>query len=91
MTGTAVGAAVGANRNRPVSSALRDAILGAAAAAGVAGVTGDRTISAGEVIGGAATGSAIGGVADRTSRDEVVVINSNNDLALSLNNDLTLF
>lgn len=90
LTGTAIGAAVGANQNRPVSTALRDAILGAAAAAGIAGVTGDRTISAGEVIGGAATGAAIGGVADRTARDEVVVINSNNDLALSLNNDLVL-
>lgn len=90
LTGTAIGAAVGANQNRPVSSALRDAIFGAATAAGIAGVTGDRTISAGEVIGGAATGAAIGGIADRTARDRVVVINPDNDLTLNLNSDLVL-
>lgn len=90
LTGTAVGAAVGANQNRKISSTLRDAILGAATAAGIAGVTGDRTITAGEIIGGAATGATIGGVADRRTSNKVVVINPDNDLNLRLNNDLVL-
>ncbi len=89
LTGTAAGAAVGANQNRPIGSAVRDALLGAAVAAGVAGVTGDRTIDAGEVIGGAATGATVGGVADRTSTKKVVVINPDADLDLRLNAGFT--
>ncbi|MDF5716380.1 MAG: hypothetical protein PUP93_21495 [Rhizonema sp. NSF051] len=87
MTGTVIGTAIGANQNRNILSTVRDTALGAAAGAGISGVTGNRTITAGKVIGGAALGATIGGIADRTGNN-VVVINPNSDLTLTLNSDL---
>ncbi len=87
LTGTVIGTAIGANQNRNILSTVRDTALGAAAGAGISGVTGNRTITAGKVIGGAALGATIGGIADRTGNN-VVVINPNTDLTLTLNSDL---
>ncbi|MDF5721222.1 MAG: S-layer homology domain-containing protein [Rhizonema sp. PD37] len=87
LTGTVIGTAIGANQNRDILSTVRDTALGAAAGAGISGVTGNRTITAGKVIGGAALGATIGGIADRTGNN-VVVINPNTDLTLTLNSDL---
>lgn len=89
LTGTAIGTAIGANQNRNILSTVRDTALGAAAGAGISGVTGNRTITAGKVIGGAALGATIGGIADRSSGNNVVVINPNADLTLTLNSDLS--
>ena len=88
LTGTVIGTAIGANQNRNILSTVRDTALGAAAGAGISGVTGNRTITAGKVIGGAALGATIGGIADRTGNN-VVVINPNSDLTLTLNSDLS--
>ncbi|MEH2293366.1 hypothetical protein [Nostoc sp.] len=88
LTGTAVGTAVGANQNRNVLSTLRDTAIGAAAAAGISGLTGNRSITAGKVIPGAAAGAIIGGIVDQSSTNQVVVINPNTDLTLTLNSDL---
>ncbi|MEH2248170.1 S-layer homology domain-containing protein [Nostoc sp.] len=88
LTGTAVGTAVGANQNRNVLSTLRDTAIGAGAAAGISGITGNRSITAGKVIPGAAAGAIIGGIVDQSSTNQVVVINPNTDLTLTLNSDL---
>ncbi|MEH1823741.1 MAG: S-layer homology domain-containing protein [Nostoc sp.] len=89
LTGTAIGTAVGANQNRNVFSTLRDTAIGAAAATGISGITGNRTITPGKVLGGAAAGATIGGIVDPTSTNQVVVINPNSDLTLSLNSDFS--
>ena len=89
LTGTAIGTAVGANQNRNVLSTLRDTAIGAAAATGISGITGNRTITAGKVIGGAAAGATIGGIVDHTSTNQVVVINPNSDLTLTLNSNFS--
>lgn len=88
LTGAGVGAAAGANQGRPVGSIIRDTAIGAALGIGISGITGDRTISAQEALGGAAAGATIGGVLDRRT-GEVVVIDSK-DLNLTLNSDLTV-
>lgn len=90
LLGTAIGTAVGANQGRNIGSVARDTVLGAAAGAVIAGVTGTQRISADKVLAGAATGAAIGGIADRGSGDQVVIINPNNDLTLTLRNNLVL-
>ncbi|HEY9846532.1 MAG TPA: S-layer homology domain-containing protein, partial [Candidatus Caenarcaniphilales bacterium] len=87
LTGTGVGAAVGASKGRSITSVLRDAALGAAVGSGVSAVTGDKTITAEKALGGAAAGATIGGVVDRKV-DEVVVIDPDADLTLTLNADL---
>ncbi len=89
LTGTVAGAAVGASQNRNILSSVRDAALGAIAGTGIAGVTGDHTITAGKVLGGAAAGAVIGGIADHGPTNQVVVINPNSDLTLTLNSDLS--
>jgi len=89
LTGTAVGSAVGANQNRNVLSSVRDSALGAVAATGISGITGNRTISASKVIAGAGVGATIGGILDHGSGNQVVVINPNTDLGLTLNTDFS--
>ncbi len=88
LTGAGVGAGAGASWGRPITSILRDTAAGAAVGAGIAGITGDRTISVQEALGGAAVGAITGGLVDRPS-DRVVVIDSDQDLTLTLNSDLT--
>jgi len=87
LTGTLVGTAVGANANRNLGSTALDTILGAAAGVGVAGLTGDQHISTGKVVAGAAAGATLGGLLDHSPTSQVVVINPNSDLNLTLNSD----
>ncbi len=67
---------------------LGGAILGSAAAAGIAGVTGDRTIKAGEVLIGSGLGAIAGAILNK--RVDLISINPNSDLTLTLNSDLVI-
>jgi len=64
-------------------------VVGAGAAAGIAGVTGDRTIEAWEVLTGAGVG-AIASVAFGGERIDLIAIDPNTDLTLTLGTDLVL-
>jgi hypothetical protein len=90
LLGTSLGAATGASVGRNVGSTIRDGAIGAALAAGVAGLTGDRTITPKKVFTGVGAGATLGGILDRGSGDEVIVINPNSDLTLTVNNNLAL-
>ncbi len=68
---------------------LKDTALGAAAAAGIARVTGDRNIKAWEVLSGAGAG-ALAGLVFGKEKVELIAINPNTDLALQLNSALVL-
>lgn len=70
-------------------SVLRGAVYGAAAAAAISGITGDRRITVGKVLTGVGVG-AVGGLVLGKNKAEVVVINPNSDLTLTLNSDLAL-
>jgi len=72
-----------------VSTLIRNAALGAGAAAAITGVTGDRTITTGEVLGGAGIGSLLGLFLGRDKVD-LVVVEPNTDLNLQLNQDLVV-
>jgi len=85
-----VGAAVGSNQNRNIGSTIRDAAIGAALGVGTSVITGDRTITPKKVATGAALGATVGGVLDRSSTGEVVVINPSTDLTLTVNSNVTL-
>lgn len=76
-------------RGSNTGSILRGAAIGAAAAAAVAAITGDRAIATEEVLGGAGLG-ALGGVLLGRRRAEVIVINPTTDLNLRLNSNLPL-
>lgn len=67
---------------------LGGAVLGSVAAAGIAGVTGDRTIKAGEVLIGSGLGAIAGAVLNK--RVDLISINPNSDLTLTLNSDLVI-
>jgi hypothetical protein len=88
--GSATGAAVAANRDRNVGNVIRDAAIGAAISAGVSGITGDRTITPKEVLSGAAAAAAVGGSLDRTRGSEVIVIEPDTDLNLTVNSNLMI-
>jgi len=89
LAGAGVGAAVGANKNRNITSVLRDAAIGAGIAAGVSAATG-TDIKAENVLGGAAAAATIGGVVDPGKTEEVIVIDPDADLDLTLNSDLAV-
>ncbi|MCT7951978.1 hypothetical protein NG798_19450 [Ancylothrix sp. C2] len=72
-----------------VGSILQGAAIGAAAATAISAITGDRAIATEEVLGGAGLG-AIGGLLLGRKKVDVVVINPNTDLALTLRSDLAL-
>ncbi|WP_068816777.1 S-layer homology domain-containing protein [Phormidesmis priestleyi] len=72
-----------------VGSILKDAALGSAAAAGIAAVTGDRNIKAGEVLIGTGAG-ALAGLIFGSDRVDLISIKPNSDLNLRLNNNLVL-
>lgn len=89
LVGAGVGAAVGSSVGRPITSVVRDAGIGAAVATGISAITGDRKITVEKSLGGAAAGATIGSVLDR-SRGEVVVIEPDTDLTLTLDSNLTV-
>jgi len=68
---------------------IKDAALGAAAAAGISAVTGDRAIATEEVLGGAGVGALLGVFLGRDSVT-LITIDPNTDLNLRLNSDLAL-
>ena len=70
-------------------SVLEGAALGAAAAAALAGITGDKAIATEEVLGGAGIGALAGVLLGRRSVD-VIVIRPEQDLSVRLRSDLVL-
>lgn len=76
-------------RNADVREILTGVALGAGAAAGISAVTGDRSIAAEEVLGGAAFGGLIGYFRGR-DRVTLVTIDPNADLDVTLNSPLVL-
>lgn len=68
---------------------LTGAVLGAGAAAAVAGVTGDRAIATEEVLGGAGIGTLLGVFLGR-ERATLIAIRPNTDLDITLNQPLAL-
>ena len=70
-------------------SLAQGAALGAAAAAALAGITGDKAIATEEVLGGAGIGALAGVLLGRRSVD-VIVIRPEQDLAVRLRSDIVL-
>jgi hypothetical protein len=70
-------------------SVVQGAALGAAAAAALAGITGDKAIATEEVLGGAGIGALAGVLLGRRSVD-VIVIRPEEDLAIRLRSDIVL-
>lgn len=68
---------------------VKNAALGAAAAAAIQAVTGDRDINVGTTLGGAGIGALVGLFLGRNSVD-LVAIDPDTDLQLTLGSDLTL-
>ncbi|MEA5575485.1 S-layer homology domain-containing protein [Anabaena sp. UHCC 0451] len=71
------------------SSIIRNTVLGAAAAAAVSAVTGDRAIATEEVLGGAGIGALIGLFFGRNSVD-LIAIEPNTDLEMTINQNLLI-
>lgn len=71
---------------------LKNAALGAAAAAAIAAITGDRAIATEEVLLGAGIGTVLTliGVFQGRDRVELISVNPNTDLDLTLRSDLVL-
>ncbi len=76
-------------RGAKTSSILKGAVVGAAAAAALGGLTGNRNISLGEVLIGTGAGAAGGAVLGRKKAD-VVVIDPDTDLDLTLRSGLAV-
>ncbi|WP_293127957.1 S-layer homology domain-containing protein [Microcoleus sp. bin38.metabat.b11b12b14.051] len=72
-----------------VGNLIKNTALGAAAAAAIAGVTGDRAIATEEVLGGAGIGTLVGVFLGRDQVD-LYAVNPDTDLDLLLNSDLVL-
>lgn len=72
-----------------VTTVLKDAALGSAAAAAVSAVTGNRTITAGKVLSGTAIGTLIGLFLGRESVN-LISVEPNTDLNLTLGQDLVI-
>lgn len=77
------------DRGASTGDILEGAAIGAAAASVIAGITGDRAIATEEVLGGAGLG-ALSGLLLGKSEAEVVSINPNRDLDITLNSRLAL-
>jgi hypothetical protein len=73
-----------------VGSILKGAAIGAGAAAVISLITGNRSIELGEVLAGGGLGALGGWVFGRRKQAEVVVINPDEDLDLTLQSDLAL-
>lgn len=69
------------------TSIVKNAALGAAAAAALATITGDKNIEVEEVLGGVGVGAVAGVFLGRRSVD-LIAINPNTDLVLTLDSDL---
>jgi S-layer homology domain len=76
-------------RGANLGTILKDAALGSAAAAGISAVTGDRNIRAEEVLIGTGAG-ALAGLIFGGDRIELISIQPNSDLNLTLSSDLNL-
>jgi S-layer homology domain len=76
-------------KGNSTSSILKNTVLGAAAAAGVSAVTGDRAIATEEVLGGAGIGALIGLFFGKTSID-LIAIEPNTDLNMTINQNLVV-
>ncbi len=76
-------------RGANTGSILKDAVLGSAAAAGVAGVTGNRDITAGKVLIGTGVG-ALAGLLLGGNRVDLISIKPNSNLNVKLTSDLSL-
>jgi S-layer homology domain len=72
-----------------VGNLIKNTALGAAAAAAIAGVTGDRAIATEEVLGGAGIGGLLGVFLGRDKVD-LYVVNPDTDLDLQLGSDLVV-
>ena len=77
-------------RGASTGNILEGAAIGAAAASVIAGITGDRAIATEEVLGGAGLG-ALGGLLLGKDEVEVISIDPNQDLDITLNSRLALF
>ncbi len=76
-------------RGASTGDILEGAAIGAAAASVIAGVTGDRAIATEEVLGGAGLG-ALGGLLLGKDKVEVISIDPNRDLDITLDSRLAL-
>ncbi|PNW46121.1 UNVERIFIED_CONTAM: hypothetical protein BEN50_12100 [Euhalothece sp. KZN 001] len=76
-------------RGASTGDILEGAAIGAAAASVIAGITGDRAIATEEVLGGVGLG-ALGGLLLGKDEVEVISINPNQDLDITLNSRLAL-
>ncbi|WP_071188371.1 S-layer homology domain-containing protein [Trichormus sp. NMC-1] len=76
-------------KGNSTSSIIKNTVLGAAAAAGVSAVTGDRAIATEEVLGGAGIGALIGLFFGKTSID-LIAIEPNTDLNMTINQNLVV-
>lgn len=77
------------NRSSKVGNILKGAAVGAAASAALGALTGDRAIATEEILLGTGAG-ALGGVLLRNKKADVVVIETDTDLALTLRSNLAL-
>ncbi|MDR9402681.1 MAG: hypothetical protein RI580_04510, partial [Halothece sp. Uz-M2-17] len=77
------------DRGASTGDILEGAAIGAAAASVIAGITGDRAIATEEVLGGAGLG-ALGGLLLGKDEVEVISIDPNEDLDITLNSRLAL-
>jgi hypothetical protein len=77
------------NKGANGGSIVQGAALGAAAAAALAGITGDKAIATEEVLGGAGIGALAGVLLGRRTVD-VIVIRPEEDLAIRLRSDIVL-
>jgi hypothetical protein len=77
------------NKGLSVSAILQNTILGAGAAAAVAAVTGDRAIATEEVLGGAGVGALVGVFFGQNSVD-LIAIEPNTDLQITINQNLSV-
>jgi len=77
------------DRGASTGDVLEGAAIGAAAASVIAGITGDRAIATEEVLGGAGLG-ALGGLLLGKDEAEVISIDPNQDLDITLNSRLAL-
>jgi len=72
-----------------IGNVIKDAALGSAAAAAIAGVTGDRTVTTKEVLGGTGIGTLVGLFLGRDKVD-LIAIDPDTDLNLKLSDDLVI-
>lgn len=76
-------------RGASVGDIVKNTALGAAAAAAISGVTGDRKIDLDEVLGGAGAGALVGVFLGR-DRVDLIAIDPDTDLSMTLDSDLVI-